>query len=306
MRNIVGGRARHSRATFTTSVPRRSGSGNEKNPTIFSVSGSLVLPDLVSSIRIGCTRRRPEVGIGKANYVASALPDCGRRWEETVARANEKSHLSVGIYRKRVYQMVTTILKNLLIIVFLCGALILVDVLLASAQSRGASRVVAQAQSVTGDSFNYSTTTPRGVRVYANRKPRVEMLRAIDSGLTELFAISRRHGYNAQLNFSSYVVFIARADRTQNGEGAYSPDIAVGASQYAGSVYDQGGYVYAAGMVLAYQPNAFIIADHQRDFQRVANVARYEGEHIVLYHNDPPLYRKTLDHSRGGSHPILQ
>lgn len=202
--------------------------------------------------------------------------------------------------------MVTRTLRNLLAVIFLFGALVLLDVQRASAQSRGASGLVAQAQSITGDSFNYFTATPRGVRVYAVRKPRVEMLRAIDSGLAELFAVARRHGYNAQLNFSDYVVFIARPDRTQNGQGVYSPDIAVGASQYAGSVYDQGGYVYAAGMVLAYQPNAFIIAEHQRDFQRVANVARYEGEHIILYHNDPPLYQKTLDHSRGGSHPILQ
>jgi hypothetical protein len=202
--------------------------------------------------------------------------------------------------------MVTRLLKSLLVVAFLCGALIVVGVRDASGQARGASRIVAQAQSITGDSFNYLTTTPRGVRVYAIRKPRVEMLRAIDRGLTELFAVARRHGYNAQLNFSDYVVFIARADRTRNGEGVYSPDIAVGASQYAGSVYDQGGYVYAAGMVLAYQPNAFIIAEHERDFQRVANVARYEGEHIILYHNDLPLYQKTLDHSRGGSHPILQ
>jgi hypothetical protein len=200
----------------------------------------------------------------------------------------------------------TTVLRKLLTLIFACAALLLVDARQTRAQYRGSSRVVGQAQSITGDVFPYTTTTPRGVRVYAVSKPRVEMLRAIDSGLAELFAIARRHRYNAQTQFSDYVVFIARADRTKNSEGAYSPDIAVGASQYAGSVYDQGGYVYAAGMVLAYQPNAFVIADHQRDFQRVANVARYEGEHIILYHNDPGLYRSTLDHSRGGSHPILQ
>jgi hypothetical protein len=171
---------------------------------------------------------------------------------------------------------------------------------------RGTSRLVAQAQALTGDIFRYSASTPRGVRVYAVRKPRVEMLRAIDSGLTELFAVAQRHGYRAELNFSDYEVFIARADRTKDSGGAYSPDIAVGAAQYAGSVYDKGGYVYAAGMVLAYQPGTFIIAEHEHDFQRVANVARYEGEHIILYHNDPALYRKTADHSRGGGHPILQ
>jgi hypothetical protein len=201
--------------------------------------------------------------------------------------------------------MIAALLRKASVVTLLVLAFTIVHEEAAQAQMRG-SRVVAEAQNVSGDVFNFFTTTPRGVRVYAVRRPRPEMLRAIDSGLSELFAVARRHGYNAQTNFSSYVVFIARADRTQNRDGVYSPDIAVGASQYAGSIYDQGGYVYAAGMVIGYQPNAFLIAEHDRDFQRVANVARYEGEHIILYHNDRALYQKTLDHSRGGGHPILQ
>jgi len=130
-------------------------------------------------------------------------------------------------------------------------------------------------------------------------------LNAIDAGLAELFAVARRHGYNARTNFADYTVFIARADRTRDSAGTYSPDVAIGAAQYAGSVYDKGGYVYAAGMVLSMEPGAFLIAEHDRDFGRVSNVARYEGEHIILYHNDRRLYSQTADHSRGGSHPII-
>ncbi|HEY0080253.1 MAG TPA: hypothetical protein VGB73_16705 [Pyrinomonadaceae bacterium] len=176
------------------------------------------------------------------------------------------------------------------------------------APSRGGddSPLVARAQSVTGDAFRISISTPRGVRVYARTPPRPETLQAIDRGLSELFSIARRQGYRARLDHADYTIFIARADRTRNRNGAYSPDIALGAAQYAGSVYDQGGYVYAAGMVLAPEACTFIVAEHERDFQRVANVARYEGEHIVLYHNDPRRYQQTLDHSRGGGHPILQ
>jgi hypothetical protein len=59
-------------------------------------------------------------------------------------------------------------------------------------------------------------------------------------------------------------------------------------------------------MVLAYNPCAFIIAEHERDLARVSNVVRYEGEHLVLYYNDRALYERTRDHSRGGGHPILQ
>jgi hypothetical protein len=131
------------------------------------------------------------------------------------------------------------------------------------------------------------------------------MLNAIDNGLTDLFTVARRNGYRNRLNYSDYSIFIANADRTRNGP-TYSPDIAVGAAQYAGSVYDAGGYVHAAGMVIARNPMAFVIAEHTADYPRVSNVVRYEGEHLVLYHNDRQRFAATADHSKGGGHPILQ
>ena len=175
------------------------------------------------------------------------------------------------------------------------------------AQQRGADpRLIALAQQYSGDRFEFVSQTPRGVRVYSVSRPRSEALRAIDSGLSELFAIAARRGYRQGLNYSDYTVFIGRADRNRDSAGAYSPDIALGAAQYRGSVYDKGGYVFAAGMVLSMEPGAFLIAEHDRDFGRIANIARYEGEHIILYHNDRRLYQQTYDHSRGGGHPILQ
>jgi hypothetical protein len=51
---------------------------------------------------------------------------------------------------------------------------------------------------------------------------------------------------------------------------------------------------------------SFVIAEHTRNFERISNVVRYEGEHLVLYHNDRRRYSETADHSRGGGHPILQ
>lgn len=167
-------------------------------------------------------------------------------------------------------------------------------------------RLIARAEQITGDRFPVYTETAQGAHVYSVSRPRPEMLRAIDSGLAELFAIARRHNYRMRLSYSDYTIFIARPDRTRDSSNAYSPDIAIPPAQYAGSVYDQGGYVYAAGMVLAYNPCAFIIAEHDRDLRRVSNVVRYEGEHLVLYYNDPQLYQRTSDHSRGGGHPILQ
>ena len=177
----------------------------------------------------------------------------------------------------------------------------------APAPQRGADpRLMSMAQQYSGDRFQFESQTPRGVRVYSVSRPRQEALRAIDSGLSELFAIAARRGYRQGLNYSDYTVFIGRADRQRDSAGAYSPDIAVGAAQYGGSVYDKGGYVFAAGMVLSMAPGAFLVAEHERDFGRIANVARYEGEHIILYHNDRQLYQRTYDHSRGGGHPILQ
>jgi hypothetical protein len=176
----------------------------------------------------------------------------------------------------------------------------------ASAQSGTDPRLVARARQITGDAFPAYTRTERGAHVFARVRPRPDVLRAIDDGLTQLFSIARNHGYRARLDYSYYTIFIAKADRTKDSSGAYSPDIAIAARQYAGSVYDQGSYIYAAGMVMAFNPCAFIIAEHERDVSRISNVVRYEGEHLILYHNNRSLYERTADHSRGGGHPILQ
>ncbi len=176
----------------------------------------------------------------------------------------------------------------------------------AGAQGRTEQIIQARAQSVTGDRFTVFRTTPRGANVYAVAAPRAETLRAIDDGLAELFAVARRHGYRARLNHSAYTVYIARPDRVRDSRGAYSPDIALSAAQYAGSVYDQGGFIYAAGMVLEFNHCILVIAEHEKDMRRVSDVVRYEGEHLILYHNDRARYNETADHSRGGGHPILQ
>jgi len=166
--------------------------------------------------------------------------------------------------------------------------------------------LVSRAEQVTGDKFPIVTTTPRGVSVLARTMPRLDLLNAIDRGLADLFAVAQRHGYRNRMRFDEYTIFIGRPDRTRDSKGQYSPDIAVPAQQYASTDYDQGGFIYAAGMVLAFNPCAFVIAEHDRDLGRVSNVVRFEGEHLVLYYNDRALYERTADHSRGGGHPILQ
>lgn len=169
-----------------------------------------------------------------------------------------------------------------------------------------AQGLVARAQRITGDRFAVSTHTARGANVFAVSEPSRAMLSAIDKGLADLFAVARKNGYSRRLNYSDYTIFIGRADRLKDAAGRYSPDIAVGAAQYAGTDYDQGGYIYAAGMVVSNSPLAFVIAEHTSQFSRVSDLVRYEGEHLVLYHNDRRRYTETADHSKGGGHPILQ
>ena len=193
-------------------------------------------------------------------------------------------------------------MKKIISTLILSGFLLLVGAAETPAQ-RGA---VSQAQRITGDRFTFAGRTPRGANIYAVRQPSGAMLAAIDRGLTDLFAVARKNGYGRRLNYTDYTIFIANADRTRDSAGGYSPDIAVGAAQYAGSDYDQGGYVFAAGMVVAFNPMSFVIAEHTTGLNRVSDVVRYEGEHLVLYHNDRQRYSQTADHSRGGGHPILQ
>ena len=135
---------------------------------------------------------------------------------------------------------------------------------LGSAQHRA---VLNEAQRVSGDNFSFSARTPKGVNIYSVSKPSAAMLTAIDQGFTDLFAIARRHGYGKRLNYHDYSVFIAKPDRTKNAAGQYSPDIAIAAAQYAGTEYDKGGYIYAAGIVVALNPCTFLIAEHTKDLQ---------------------------------------
>ena len=177
---------------------------------------------------------------------------------------------------------------------------------IASAQSRVDRVLINEAARVTGDEFPFFTNTPRGTRVYSVNRASAKMLDSIDKGLSDLFTIAARNNYARRTNHSDYTIFIAKPDRMKDINNKYSPDIAVGAAQYAGSIYDKGGYIYAAGMVLAFNPCAFVIGEHTKNFERVSEVVRYEGEHLILYHNNRRLYNQTLDHSKGGGHPILK
>lgn len=166
--------------------------------------------------------------------------------------------------------------------------------------------VFSEAERISGDKFTISVRTPMGANVYAAKQPSIDVLNAIDKGLSDLFMVARKNKYRKRLNYSDHTIYIARADRTKDIDNKYSPDIAIGAAQYEGTIYDKGGYIYASGIVVALNPCAFMIAEHTKDLQRISEVVRYEGEHLILYHNDRRRFNETADHSQGGGHPILQ
>lgn len=167
-------------------------------------------------------------------------------------------------------------------------------------------RTLAQAEKVSGDKFTFIAKTPKGANVYGAKKPSTESLKAIDKGLIDLFAVARKNNYRNRLNFSDYTIYIGKADRVNDADGNYSPAISIGSAQYAGTVFDKGGYIYVAGMVLSNEPGAFLVPEHTKNFNGLSDYVRYEGEHLILYHNDRRRYSATADHSKGGSHPILQ
>lgn len=174
---------------------------------------------------------------------------------------------------------------------------------IADAQNRA---VRAEAERISGDVFGISARTPMGANVYALKQPSNAVLNAIDKGLDDLFTVARKNKYKRRLSYSDYTIYIGKADRTKNFENNYSPDIAIPSAQYAGTIYDKGGYIYAAGIVVALNPCAFLIGEHTKNLERISELVRYEGEHLVLYHNDRRRYSETADHSQGGGHPILQ
>jgi hypothetical protein len=174
------------------------------------------------------------------------------------------------------------------------------------AQSVGNPAVTRYAEMESGDRFTVAVRTRKGANVYGVKMPSAAMLDAIDRGLDDLFAAARRHGYRARLNHSFYSIYIAKPDRVRDRYGNYSPAFAINAGEFGGSQYDQGGFIYVAGLNFYMNPDAILIVDFGNDLNSVSEIVKYEGEHIVLYHNDRRLYQQTTHHHHGGGHPILR
>ena len=115
--------------------------------------------------------------------------------------------------------------------VFLILFVVLAVLQKTDAQSRTDRVLIDEATRITKDNFPISSETPKGAKVFAVNQPSSKMLAAIDDGLADLFSVARKNGYTKRTNYSDYTIFIAKADRTRDGNKNYSQDIAVGAAQ---------------------------------------------------------------------------
>lgn len=155
--------------------------------------------------------------------------------------------------------------------------------------------------------------TPKGANLWKQDGTVItEDVAAIDDGLTALFERARCHisEYDGKpvsraMKHAEYIVAILKStDLDSNGD----PAIRIPAAQYAGTIYDKGGYVLIAGQMLAQgEPygNVMAIPDHQTNFERMRDVVGFEAEHIVAALNLPTLYWANETHTQSSGHPFI-
>lgn len=98
-------------------------------------------------------------------------------------------------------------------------------------------------------------------------------------------------------------VAVLASEKTPGGNWA----IRVPTGQYEDGEYDQGGFIYAAEIVVTIPElgiDTIAIADQRESLQVAANVVDYGREHWGLAWLDYWKYRETLTHASGKGHPI--
>lgn len=160
-------------------------------------------------------------------------------------------------------------------------------------------------------SNKYRKVTPQGVSVRSANKISDQTLSDIDAGLQDLFNIVRRKPYDYQ-NFVAHgnyevALFPRNTKRCENPAFTIQrfdqPRYPDGYDQHP--VFDKdpkiGSVILCiAGIVTEFDPQGtFVIVD---DAATTRTVTRYEGEHIVLYHNDRRRWGDTIGLH---SHPLL-
>lgn len=145
--------------------------------------------------------------------------------------------------------------------------------------------------------------TPKGASVGGYTMPEGVILQRADEGLTELFRLSRQYDYTYGLYYGFWQVWLF-----ETSTKCIAPGFTVRAD---GSPWDnlpppndfdkdpRPGKVLlcVAGMTVG--DSAMLVANHE---SHMANIVRFEGEHLVLLHNDRPKYEATAGVH---AHPLI-
>jgi hypothetical protein len=130
---------------------------------------------------------------------------------------------------------------------------------------------------------------------------------AIENGLLQCFEKARAQGYDRPLSLTDYRVAII-ADSVRSPE-AQIWSYKLPAGPYTGTEWDLGGYILAAGqMIAAGTPYGNIIAipdHHGTDLEQLEQIVMYEAEHIILAYCDGDKFEATKIHGQGQGHPLF-
>jgi hypothetical protein len=132
-------------------------------------------------------------------------------------------------------------------------------------------------------------------------------IRAIEQGLLNCFEKAEKAGYTMPLSLKEYSVAIVGDCMRAPESGIWCYKLPAGA--YAGTEWDLGGYILAAGQVVSTTPphgNVIVLPDHKGgDLEQLSTIAMYEAEHIILYHSDREKFEQTQTHGVGTGHPLF-
>lgn len=152
-------------------------------------------------------------------------------------------------------------------------------------------------------------TSPFGVEIWVEKGASctANEMSFIEEGLVNCFAKARQAGYTRPLEHNSYIVAIM-ADSVRSPESRiWSYKLPAGV--YANTEWDLGGYILAAGQVIAIgEPYGNIIAipdHHDTDYTQLSQIVMYEAEHIILAYCDGDKYEATKVHGQGQGHPLF-
>lgn len=127
----------------------------------------------------------------------------------------------------------------------------------------------------------------------------------IEQGLNATFIKAACYGYQRAMRLSDYIIAIVKGEPDSDGNPCYR----LPAGQYAGTVYDKGGYILAAGQVLAVgEPygNIIVVPEHfEGQGEHLSLISEYEAEHVILAWNDGDKFERTKTHGDGTGHPII-